>query len=86
VASRHSTAGRELDAIVARALAKPLDSRHPSAAAMAAALRSVKATMEADLAEAPPPPVTREPRRTLSWWLGGLAMLAAAGAWWLLAR
>jgi serine/threonine protein kinase len=86
VASRHPTAGRELDAIVARALAKPLDRRHPSAAAMAAALRSVKAMMEAELAEAPPPPIAREAERTLPWWLGGLAVLAAAGAWWLLAR
>jgi serine/threonine protein kinase len=86
VASRHPKAGLELDAVLARALAKPLDRRHPSAAAMAGALRSVKATMEAELAEAQPPPVATEPRRTLRWWLGGLAMLAAAGAWWLLAR
>ena len=85
VASRHAKAGRELDAIVARALAKSLDRRYPSADAIAAALRSVKATMEAELAEAPPP-VAREPRGTLPWWLGGLAMLAAAGACWLLAR
>ena len=87
VASRYPKAGGELDAILTRALAKPLDKRYPSAAAMAAALRAVKATMEAELTEAPAPPRTvNESRRTWPWWLAGLAMLAATGAWWLLGR
>ena len=85
VAARHPRAGRDLDAMIACALAKPLDKRYRSAAAMATALRAVKATMDAELAESPAPPAVRESSRALQWWLGGLAMIAAAGAWWLLA-
>lgn len=85
-ASRYPKAGGELDAILTRALAKPLDKRSPSAAAMAAALRAVKATMDAELTDAPPPPSpVKEPAAAWPWWLAGLAVLSA-GAWWLLGR
>ena len=87
VASRYAQAGRELDVVLARALAKPYDRRYPSAAAMAADLRAVKGKMDAELNEAPARPVLAiESRKAWPWWLAGLGLLSAAGAWWLLGR
>jgi serine/threonine protein kinase len=87
LASRYPKSGRDLDVIITRALAKPLAKRYPSAAELAAALRAIKATMDAELTEAPSPPsLVKEPRRAWPWWLAALAMLSAAGGWWLLGR
>jgi non-specific serine/threonine protein kinase len=79
----------EVDAIVAKALAKSLDQRYESAATMAAELRSVAAILEvraeahaSESASVPLP--TRPRRRSGGGWLVVLLLLAAlaALAWW----
>ena len=73
----------ELDAIVGKALAKSLDQRYESAAALAAELRSVGAILDvrSDIQEAAavslPSP---DGRRGIGGWLVLLSLLAAAGA------
>ena len=78
---------RELDAIVAKALAKSPDQRYRSAATVAAELRAVGAILDVRSAESEPPavvplhaPVRRPYRRWIVLALL-LAALAAAG-WW----
>ena len=77
----------ELDAIVAKALAKSLDQRYESAATLAAELRSVGAILDVR-ADASPPPVVhatvRQPKgRSSAGWIILLIVLAAlaAAAW-----
>jgi serine/threonine-protein kinase len=76
---------RELDAIVAKALAKSLDQRVESAALLAAELRTVAAILDArsEAAEAAAPPSSATERSYAGWFmlLALLAALAAAG-WW----
>jgi serine/threonine protein kinase len=76
---------RELDAIVAKALAKSLDQRVESAALLAAELRTVAAILDArsEAAEAAAPPPSATERSYAGWFilLVLLAALAAAG-WW----
>ena len=78
-----------LDAITARALAKPVDARFQSAAAFSAALRSVAASLDVRTAEPSGDfllPVDDEADRTPpAVWLAGLAGVAAVAAllWWL---
>lgn len=73
-----------LDAVVARALAKPVAARYQSAAELADALRAVKARLddEADEALAPEP----EGRSRVGWWIAAVAAAGAALAWLALAR
>jgi serine/threonine-protein kinase len=76
---------RELDAIVAKALAKSLDQRAESAALFAAELRAVAAILDArsEAAEAAAPPFVAG-ERSYGGWLMLLALLAALAAigWW----
>ena len=75
----------ELDAIVARALAKPLDRRYQDAAVFAHDLRAVKSALEIDLEEASLPwPDKAEGRTKLWWWVGGAVVLGAALTAWAL--
>jgi non-specific serine/threonine protein kinase len=78
---------RDLDAIVAKALAKSLDQRYESAATMAAELRAVAAMLDARSATsepAPAPIAIRPARRSYAAWVVFILVLAAlaAGAWW----
>jgi serine/threonine-protein kinase len=78
---------RDLDQVVARALAKPLTARYQSAAALADDLRAVKASLDAEFAQAPAPHVFEKPSsRRSRWWAAGVALLAGAAAWWLFGR
>jgi serine/threonine protein kinase len=87
VPSSHAaaTASADLDAILARAMAKEIDKRHQSAASFSAELRSVGAMLDVRSGDAAPGdllPLDDEggPGR---WWLAaaGLA-IAAAAVWW----
>jgi serine/threonine protein kinase len=78
----------ELDAIVARALAKNLDERYDSAAALAAELRSVAAILDVrtqrseSAARAPSPIATRRRRSSVRWIvLTFLAAVLIAAMW-----
>jgi TolB-like protein len=79
----------EVDAVVAKALAKSLDERYESAATVAAELRSVAAILDtrAEAHAAEPPAVrlpTRRRRKSATGWIVLLLLLAAvvALAWW----
>ena len=81
----------ELDGILARALAKPLEDRFQSAAALSAELRSVAAVLDVRSGDHSGEfllPVDDDVDRTpLAVWLAGLAGVAAlAGIVWWLAR
>jgi TolB-like protein/predicted Ser/Thr protein kinase len=76
---------RELDAIVAKALAKSLDQRYETAASLAAELRSVGAILDVRSGDIEPASAMADraaPRRSYAWivWLIVLAALLAA-AW-----
>ena len=77
---------REVDPIVLRALAKSLDQRYESSAALAAELRSVAAILDVRI-ESPAPAggaaAVVPPRRSVAGWLVLLVLLAAlaAAAW-----
>src|SRR4051794_6300844 len=73
----------EFDAIVGKAMAKSLEQRYDSAAALAAELRSVGAILDtrSDIEEAAAVSApARQGRRSIVRWLILLALLAAAGA------
>ena len=77
----------ELDAIVLKLLAKGLDARYQTAAAVAADIRRVTSALDARLDE-PVRGESRPQRRDAgSWtlWLALLALVAIAAAWWFLA-
>lgn len=75
-----------LDRIVSRATAKSLDRRYGSAAEMAADLRSVMASFDADLARAPASePVTGRSHRKAGWLIAAALLGGLALAWWQLA-
>jgi serine/threonine protein kinase len=79
---------RELDPIVAKALAKSLDQRCDSAATLAAELRSVAAILDerATAAELHASPATaRRPRKRFPW-IVLLVVVAALVATWLFLR
>jgi TolB-like protein/predicted Ser/Thr protein kinase len=78
---------RELDAIVAKALAKSLAQRYESAATMAAELRTVAAILDVRSGASEPasaPMMMPQPRRSYAGWILFLVVLAALGAaaWW----
>lgn len=70
---------RELDRIVARALAKPVGARYQTAAQIAEALRGVKSVLDDELDDAG----SFEPERRsyLWWWVIGLAAVGGAITW-----
>jgi TolB-like protein len=77
---------RELDAIVAKALAKPRDQRYESAAGLAADLRSVAATLNVRSAVSEPanaPVVVLPRRRSRSGWVAALFIVAVAATAWV---
>jgi hypothetical protein len=83
--TRQASVPAELDAIVARALAKPLDRRYQDAAVFAHDLRAVKSSLEIDLEEASLPwPDKAEGRTKLWWWVIALAALGGAVTWLVL--
>jgi len=79
---------RELDAVVAKAMAKSLDARYEAAAALAGELRSVAAVLDVrqSVADEAAPRVAVRPLRRRRVWpfiLAGFAMGMAAVLWWL---
>jgi serine/threonine protein kinase len=73
----------ELDLIVARALAKSLDRRYPSAAAIADDLRAAKTVLDMDLAQTTTSVSEPEHRqRPVALIVGGVLLLLASLAWW----
>ena len=86
VAATHPELPRELDAILSRALAKPVDGRQQSAAALAAEFRRVGAML--DVRAGGPAPGELLPLEDegggAKWWLAGAAAMALGGAviWW----
>jgi eukaryotic-like serine/threonine-protein kinase len=83
--TRQPSVPEELDAIVARALAKPMDQRYQTASAFAHDLRVAKAALANDLEEAALPwPAEVEGRTKLWWWVGGAVVLGAALTAWSL--
>src|SRR5262245_22913425 len=84
--SVNSSVPRELDPIIAKALAKNLDQRYESAATMAAELRAVAAIIDVRSHRVEPPPSTvaiLPPRRSYGGAIAvtGLVAAAAAVAW-----
>src|SRR5262245_56329494 len=78
---------RELDSIVAKALAKKIDQRYESAATVAGELRSVGAILDArtenEEEAAAAPTVRPAPRSTIGWLIAALIVAALAlAAWW----
>lgn len=73
-----------LDAVVARALAKPVDARYQSAAELADALRAVKARLDDEADESLPP--EPEVRSRVGWWIAAVAAAGAALGWFALTR
>ena len=77
---------RELDAIVAKALAKSLDQRYEAAATLAAELRSIAAILDVRTARSEPASVVpfHAPKRSYGRWIVAAVLLAAlaAAAWW----
>ena len=77
--TRQASVPAGLDAVVARALAKPVDRRYQTASAFADDLRAAKSALEVGLEQAPlPGPAKAEGRSKLLWWV--LALAAAGGA------
>jgi TolB-like protein len=77
---------RELDAIVAKALAKPRDQRYESAASLAGDLRSVAATLDVRSAVSDPasaPIVVLPWRRSRSGWVTALFIVVIAATAWV---
>jgi len=73
----------ELDMITTHALAKSLDRRYPTAAALADDLRVVKSVLDASLASQPGPvPPLQETRRPVALVIALLVVGAAFVAWW----
>ena len=78
---------RELDAIVAKALAKSLDQRYGAAVTLAAELRAVAAILDVRSAASEPRsvvPLHAPPKRSYGRWIVLAMLLAAlaAAAWW----
>jgi eukaryotic-like serine/threonine-protein kinase len=82
VSAANRAVPKDLDAVVAKALAKSLDQRYQSAATCAAELRSIGAILDVRSdAAAPVAGPTMVPRRRSSGaWIVGALLLAAAGA------
>jgi serine/threonine-protein kinase len=78
---------RELDAIVARAMAKSLDQRCESAAALAAELRSVAAILEARTVSLQPAiPLEPNRRSSAAWVVAVIALAAITALVWFATR
>jgi eukaryotic-like serine/threonine-protein kinase len=74
----------ELDAILAKALAKAVDARYQTAVEFADALRRVKSRLDDDLDDALPP---EQERNTRVWlWVAAAAAGGAAAVWYALSR
>jgi eukaryotic-like serine/threonine-protein kinase len=93
VSEINPSAPKELDAILAHALAPNLEARQQSAAALAAELRTVAAVLDVRSgdADAPPSiiPIDDRADRSASTWLIGVLVAAAAAfgaVWWWLTR
>lgn len=77
----------ELDRVVARALAKSLASRYQTAQAIGGDLRVLKAALDIEAAQAPPPRVVvKVSRQPVWWWVAALVTIAGLAGWWLLGR
>ena len=78
--TRQASVPAELDAVVARALAKPVDRRYQTAGQLADDLRAVKSVLDDEFAEVSalePEPASRLWR----WVVGAIALGAALVAW-----
>ena len=82
VSASNRSIPKELDAIVAKALARQAEQRYESAATFAADLRSVGAVldMRSDAAAPAVAPTTVPRQRSLGKWIGVVLLVAAAGA------
>ena len=78
----------DLDTILARALAKDLDSRHERAAALSAELRSIGAVLDVRSGEAAQsdllPIDDAEGTQAKSWVIAVLAVIAVVASWGML--
>jgi eukaryotic-like serine/threonine-protein kinase len=88
-----AAAPKEIDDVLARALARDLSERQQSAASFAAELRSVAAMLDVRTGDAPESsallPIDESPDRSAAGLLTGALLAAAAAAgvvWWLLSR
>ncbi|MBK5296527.1 MAG: serine/threonine protein kinase [Vicinamibacteria bacterium] len=80
--TRQASVPAELDAIIARALAKPVDRRYQTAGQLADDLRAVKSVLDDELDEVSA--LVPEPASRLWWWIAGAAALGAALVAWIL--
>jgi serine/threonine protein kinase len=79
------TVPRMLDRIVGKVLAKSVDARFESMAALAAELRTVRNQL--DVTEREPVPLTNQPKRPfLAWTLAGIVLMAMAWLVWMATR
>lgn len=80
---------RELDAIVAKALAKSGEATYESAATLAAELRSVAAILDVRSGDKEPPtlaPVRAQPKPVSTWIIAALIVAAIVGLVWFATR
>jgi serine/threonine-protein kinase len=89
VPSSHAAAdaSADLDAILARAMAKPIDKRHQSAASFSAELRSVGAILDVRAGDASPGDLLplEDDGGPAKWWLAAAGLAVGAGVlWWAL--
>ena len=77
---------RELDAVLVKTLAKEIEGRPSSAAALAAEFRSLGAALDVRSGDAVPAPLIppEEERRGAGLWFAAALAIAAAAVWWFL--
>jgi serine/threonine protein kinase len=77
----------ELDALIAKAMAKDLSARPATAAGLASDLRAIVGLLDTRAGDRGPATLIplEEERSTATWWMLGAALAAAAGAawWWM---
>jgi serine/threonine protein kinase len=84
--SRSTEVPRELDAVVTSMLAKEIDGRPSSAAALAAEFRSLGAALDVRSGDAAPAVLipAEDERRSVGVWVVVAVAIAGAAAWWFL--
>jgi len=74
----------ELNALVSRLLAKPVDSRPQSAVLVSSELRRVVSALDAREGNtAPTELIPPQPKQSNAWWIAAIVVIVAAVAWWM---